>query len=131
MRNTGRYVLAAASLDAQEKDMYGHGVYTYALLEGLAGKADPDHTGVIEVDALADYVCTRVDQAAAERSRKPELGLKLQVACDHRKLPGWRTAASTGLQLLLEQQELKQMEDHRLHTCSGDCTSGRRCVDQV
>jgi hypothetical protein len=60
MRSTGRYILAAASLEAQEAGMYGHGLYTYALLEGLSGKADPGNTGVIEVDALANYVSTRV-----------------------------------------------------------------------
>jgi uncharacterized caspase-like protein len=62
MRSTGRYILAAAAAEgsAQEPSLYGHGIYTYALLEGLAGKADPGHTGVIEVDALASYVSTRV-----------------------------------------------------------------------
>jgi hypothetical protein len=62
MRSTGRYILAAAALEgqAQEAGKYGHGLYTYALLEGLKGKADPGHTGVIEVDALASYASSRV-----------------------------------------------------------------------
>jgi WD40 repeat protein len=60
MRSTGRYILAAAATEAQEPIKYGHGIYTYALLEGLGGKADPGRTGVIEVDALASYVSTRV-----------------------------------------------------------------------
>jgi uncharacterized caspase-like protein len=42
--------------------MKEHGVYTYALLEGLAGAADPLRTGVIEADALADYVSRRVPE---------------------------------------------------------------------
>ena len=64
MRSTGRYILAAASPQgkALENGMQQHGVYTYALIEGLAGKADPHNTGMIEVDALADYVSQRVPE---------------------------------------------------------------------
>jgi WD40 repeat protein len=60
MRSTGRYILAAAAAEGSAQEAGGHGIYTYALLEGLSGKADPAHTGVIEVDALASYVSTRV-----------------------------------------------------------------------
>jgi WD40 repeat protein len=62
MRSSGRYILAATSPQgkALEDGVQGHGVYTYALMEGLAGAADPHNTGMIEVDALADYVSWRV-----------------------------------------------------------------------
>ena len=64
MRSTGRHILAAASPQgkALENGVQGHGVYTFALLEGLAGKADPNNTGMIEIDALADYVSRRVPE---------------------------------------------------------------------
>ena len=67
IRSSGRYILAAASPmgKALEDGVRGHGVYTSALLEGLAGAADPRNTGMIEVDALADYVARRVPQLTA------------------------------------------------------------------
>jgi len=64
MRSTGRYILAAASPQgkALEDGEKGHGIYSYALMEGLAGGADPKNTGRIEVDELASYVARRVPQ---------------------------------------------------------------------
>jgi uncharacterized caspase-like protein len=34
----------------------GHGAFTYALLEGLRGKADRNANGTVEVRELADFV---------------------------------------------------------------------------
>jgi hypothetical protein len=67
MRRTGRYILAAASPQgkALEDGVQGHGVYTYALLEGLAGAAGP-RNGLIEVDALAEYLTRRVPELTAK-----------------------------------------------------------------
>jgi len=67
IRSSGRYILAAASPQgkALEDGVQWHGVYTYALLEGLAGRADPRNSGMIEVDALADYVSRRVPELTA------------------------------------------------------------------
>jgi WD40 repeat protein len=67
MRSSGRYILAAASPQgkALEDGAQGHGIYTYALMEGLAGAADPKNTGRIEVDDLAKYLADRVPQLTA------------------------------------------------------------------
>jgi dipeptidyl aminopeptidase/acylaminoacyl peptidase len=64
MRSTGRYILAAASPQgkALEDGVNGQGVYTAALLEGLAGKAVPPNATMIDVDALANYVARRVPE---------------------------------------------------------------------
>jgi len=64
MRSTGRYILAAASPQgkALEDGVNGHGVYTWALLEGLAGAAGQPGSPMIEVDALADYLARRVPE---------------------------------------------------------------------
>ena len=68
MRSSGRYILAAASPlgKALEAGEQGHGVYTYALMEGLAGAADQppygNGNGLIEVDELASYVAQRVPE---------------------------------------------------------------------
>ncbi|MBL8390445.1 MAG: hypothetical protein JNN21_01040, partial [Candidatus Accumulibacter sp.] len=42
-----------------------HGVYTYALLEGLAGAAAPGQAE-IEVDALASYLSRRVPELSLQ-----------------------------------------------------------------
>jgi uncharacterized caspase-like protein len=65
MRASGRYILAAASPQGKALEVRGHGAYTTALLEGLSGQADPQHSGVIDVDALAEYVSRRVPQLTA------------------------------------------------------------------
>jgi uncharacterized caspase-like protein len=44
-----------------ERDEWGHGAFTYALLEGLAGKAEPG-SPVVHFDALAFYVRRRVQE---------------------------------------------------------------------
>jgi hypothetical protein len=62
MRSTGRYILAATSPQGNALQVRGHGAYTAALLEGLAGRADLQHSGVIEVDELAEYLSRRVPE---------------------------------------------------------------------
>lgn len=64
MRSTGRYILAAASPQgkALEAGVGGHGVYTAALLEGMAGKAGPPGAAMLDVDTLAEYVARRVPE---------------------------------------------------------------------
>jgi uncharacterized caspase-like protein/Flp pilus assembly protein TadD len=45
----------------------GHGVFTHLLVEGLNGKADSDHDGVIRAAEAIDYVSRRVPEATAAR----------------------------------------------------------------
>jgi uncharacterized caspase-like protein len=45
---------------AQETSKLGHGVFTYALSEGLNGAADPMKKGAVNLWALADYVSNEV-----------------------------------------------------------------------
>ena len=53
---TGRTVLTAATADRPALEGYqGHGVFTYALLDGLSG-ADRNGNGLIEVTELAGHV---------------------------------------------------------------------------
>jgi uncharacterized caspase-like protein len=42
----------------------GHGAFTFALLEGLRGKADRNGNGTVEVRELADYVEERLPEMA-------------------------------------------------------------------
>lgn len=45
---------------AQELDHLGHGAFTYALLQGLAGKADLNMDQTVTVDELGTYVLQAV-----------------------------------------------------------------------
>jgi uncharacterized caspase-like protein len=45
----------------------GHGVFTYALLDGLRGKAERDRDGVVRVSELIEYVSSPVQSETAAR----------------------------------------------------------------
>jgi uncharacterized caspase-like protein len=46
--------------EAQETPTLGHGVFTYALSQGLNGRADSRKQGLVNILALADYVSEEV-----------------------------------------------------------------------
>jgi uncharacterized caspase-like protein len=57
-RSTGTHWLTAAGSEqfASEFTQLGHGVFTYVLLEGLAGKADINGNGTITVKEIDAYL---------------------------------------------------------------------------
>ena len=65
-KGEGRVVITSSdgrqpSLEIQE---YGHGVFTYFLIQGLTGKADQDIDGYIILDEIWDYVKNNVRDTA-------------------------------------------------------------------
>jgi WD40 repeat protein len=63
MRATNRTILASAAHDDVAIEGYhGHGVFTYALLDGLQGKADSNRDHTVEVDELAAYLSNIVPE---------------------------------------------------------------------
>ncbi len=67
MRATGRALLAATSDDNMALEGYDkHGVFTYALLEGLK-KADTNNNSQIEIGELADFVEIKVPEITKEK----------------------------------------------------------------
>lgn len=68
MRATGRAVIAASS----EREMaleghQGHGVFTFALLEGLRGLADGNDDRRVDLTELSGHVSNRVPEITLER----------------------------------------------------------------
>jgi hypothetical protein len=65
-RSKGRVIITAAGPNevALETSELGHGVFTYYVLQGLAGEADRDTDGVVTVSELYDYVEQQVDRKA-------------------------------------------------------------------
>ncbi|HSP98919.1 MAG TPA: caspase family protein [Candidatus Dormibacteraeota bacterium] len=60
----GFFLLAASKPGEQSKERSGlnHGVFTYALLEGIEGQGDADADGALSVSELFGYVARRVPQ---------------------------------------------------------------------
>ncbi|WP_254899358.1 caspase family protein [Methylomagnum ishizawai] len=74
---SGRAILAAAAEDKMALEGEGgHGVFTYALLEGLGGVADRDGNGTIEVGELADYVQDRVQEITLRKWSERQVPLR-------------------------------------------------------
>ena len=62
-RLTGRAMIAATADDKMAiEGEGGHGAFTFALLEGLRGKADRNGNGTVEVHELADHVQERLPE---------------------------------------------------------------------
>lgn len=67
-RATGHAVLAAASDSQSAMEGYnGHGVFTYVLLDGLAGNADSDGDGFVTLTELSSYVENQVPELSYEK----------------------------------------------------------------
>jgi WD40 repeat protein len=70
MRATGRAVIAASTERQFALEGHsGHGVFTYALLQGLRGEADAqgDRDGAITMDELSTYVTKEVPRISLQR----------------------------------------------------------------
>jgi hypothetical protein len=70
MRTSGRTFLAASSENQPAIEGYkGHGVFTFALIQGLKGQADRKGRGegVITIDELADYVRQEVPKITSKK----------------------------------------------------------------
>lgn len=64
------YTSARFDQEALENEVLGHGLFTYAVIEGLEGKGELASARAISTKALHDYVVKRVDELA--RSMKGE-----------------------------------------------------------
>lgn len=75
----GRVVMTASGPDesAQESADFGHGVFTYYLLDGLRGAADLSGDGEIDVHEIYRYVSDKVARATKDRQhpklKEPDL----------------------------------------------------------
>jgi uncharacterized caspase-like protein len=64
-RKSGAVVMAASESKEQALEGYqGHGIFTYALLEALEGKADVDGDRLVSTRELQEYVEVRASELA-------------------------------------------------------------------
>ena len=66
------YTAARFDQEALEDANLGHGLFTYAVVEGLAGKGELEPKRQISTKELADYVVTRVTQLSRNLQRAQE-----------------------------------------------------------
>ncbi|MDR2767328.1 MAG: caspase family protein, partial [Treponema sp.] len=71
--NSGTAILTACREGeySREDASLGHGVFTYSIIEGINGKADPWNTGSILIPILGGYVQQRVPQLS-ENKQNPD-----------------------------------------------------------
>ena len=64
-RAVGSTILSAATSTQEALEGYqGHGLFSYVVANGLAGKADADRDGFVKTTELADYVDSEVPELA-------------------------------------------------------------------
>jgi hypothetical protein len=71
---TGRYLLTASSSVQEALDSYDNrnGVFVYAVLEALAGRAGEDSDGNLGALSLGEYVSRRVGQLARQKGHEQD-----------------------------------------------------------
>jgi hypothetical protein len=72
----GTVILTASGANevSAEDEKLQHGVFTFYLLEGLAGVADADQDGLITVDEIYHYVSVQVPQATGQEQHPVKKG---------------------------------------------------------
>jgi hypothetical protein len=84
-RSTGSAILASTATDqfATEFEQLGHGVFTYALLKGIAGEADGlTKDGRITVNEIAAFLEARVPELTKQYRGMPQHPIKFIVGQD-------------------------------------------------
>jgi hypothetical protein len=72
----GTIIMTASGANevSSENEKLQHGVFTYYLLEGLAGAADADKDGLITVDEIYQYVSVQVPRATGQEQHPVKKG---------------------------------------------------------
>ncbi len=89
-RATGVYVIAASSRDqsaAEVRDL-GHGLFTYALLQGLKGEAQQGSRSPITVKRLLAYVEEQLPLLSLKHRRRPQYPVVYSRGMDFPLAPG-------------------------------------------
>jgi WD40 repeat protein len=79
MRATGRVVIAASASNEEALEGYkGHGVFTYVLLDALAGSADKkgNNDGEISINELAEFIGDEVPRITMEKWGKEQFPMQ-------------------------------------------------------
>ena len=87
-QESGRYILVASQSIQEALDSYDgkNGVFAYAVLEGLKGKARQGGTGPVDDIDLGFYVSSRVEQLAKEQNHDQSSSFKISAE-DARRFP--------------------------------------------
>jgi len=87
-QESGRYILVASQSIQEALDSFDgkNGVFAYAVLEGLKGKARQSSTGPVDDIDLGFYVANRVEELAKQKNRDQSSSFKISAE-DARRFP--------------------------------------------
>jgi hypothetical protein len=87
-QESGRYILVASQSIQEALDSYDgkNGVFAYAVLEGLRGKARQAQSGPVDDIDLGFYVSNRVEELAKQKSHDQSSSFKISAE-DARRFP--------------------------------------------
>ncbi len=87
-QESGRYILVASQSIQEALDSFDgkNGVFAYAVLEGLKGKARPSSTGPVDDIDLGFYVSNRVEELAKQKGHDQSSSFKISAE-DARRFP--------------------------------------------
>ncbi|HEX3970856.1 MAG TPA: caspase family protein [Stellaceae bacterium] len=87
-QESGRYILVASQSIQEALDSFDgkNGVFAYAVLEGLKGKARPSATGPVDDIDLGFYVSNRVEELAKQKDHDQSSSFKISAE-DARRFP--------------------------------------------
>jgi len=112
---------------AREDDKLGHGLFTYAMVEGLEGKGGIAQRREITTKSLADYVIKRVEEFAKAQnvSQEPQYFKgRVGVPCVHRVFAAQRRSASISVvQPFIDRQSRLSISFAAAHRGAGWCAS--------
>ena len=69
-KGEGSVTITASTGQEKSVEVGGHGAFTYHLLDGLAGKADNNNNGVVEIDEVWSYLNEKVRKTAADAGNR-------------------------------------------------------------
>jgi len=97
MRSSGRTAMAAASSEQYAFEGHkGHGVFTYALLQGFKGLADSNRNGLLSINELCDYVRFEVPKITEKKWKYPQTPVRLTqgdsfaIGCTDENIGCWK-----------------------------------------
>ena len=83
-RATGQATIAASSDSQAAMEGYkGHGIFTYVLLQAIAGEADADKDGYVTLGELSQYVENKVPELSYDKwgyEQYPQVDLRKQTS---------------------------------------------------
>ena len=78
-QNTIVFISSHGNQPSHEMDNLRHGAFTYAIIQGMRGEANPDENGVISMLSLSNYVSKRANEITSN-SQTPTISIPEELS---------------------------------------------------